>query len=106
MSDRALTNRRTYDDPSLSPIEFLHAVMHDTATPVWLRVDVASWLLHHYPELSQPPAFTIRINGARAADLGPGAHGSTDFSSEKKDSAEKPLDHHHEDPGPKLMEKH
>jgi len=34
------------------------------------------------------------------------AHGSTDFGSEKKDSAHKPLDHHHEDPGSKLMEKH
>jgi hypothetical protein len=49
-----------YDAPGLRPLGFLRAVMHDPDTPMYLRMDVAKWLLQYEPP-SYPAEHTVRI---------------------------------------------
>jgi len=54
-----------YDDPNISPRQFLLAVMHDLSVPLSARMDAATKLLYLPPEPPPPPEprLTIRIEG-------------------------------------------
>ena len=64
-----------YDDPDLSPIEFLHAVYRDRSLPMSTRIDAARALLPYTEREPRPvnsvPRCKIVIGG-----LGPYDHGS------------------------------
>ena len=50
-----------YDDPSLSPVDFLLCVMRDVTLPLAVRVDAADKLLPLYQK--PQPIQTIKITG-------------------------------------------
>src|SRR5215472_3429175 len=73
-----------YDDPDLSPIEFLQAVYRDRTLPMSIRIDAARGLLPYTEPrpASVPPSHigcTIVIGG-----LGPCDYGSASPSPEPK----------------------
>src|SRR6516164_5201222 len=69
-----LSDAEQFDDPDLSPIEFLQAVYRDPLLPMSIRIDAARGLLPYTeprPTNSVPPRCKIIIGG-----LGPYDHGS------------------------------
>ena len=49
-----------YNNPRLGPKAFLYAVVHSADLPMYLRMDVAKWLLQYEPP-SYPAEHTVRI---------------------------------------------
>jgi hypothetical protein len=78
-------NDHPYDNPSLSPLQFLHAVMHDPTVPMYFRTRAAEIAAPYVPctvfqEREPWPGertITIRIEG-----LGPVDHGQEDKDRE------------------------
>jgi hypothetical protein len=86
-----------YDDPSLSPIEFLQAVYHDPSLPMSIRIDAARGLLPYTePRPASAPSLhigcTIVIGGLRPCD-----HGSASPSTEPRSPAD-PTGFHSQNP--------
>jgi hypothetical protein len=58
-----------YNDPDLSPVEFLNALMHDTRLPIPMRIEAAKAVsVYIHPRLAQvtqdvTAGMTIRIQG-------------------------------------------
>ena len=95
---------RLYNDPSLTPLEFILAVMHDEHLPMATRIQAASAAMPYTnpyprPTNSFPPRCTIVIGG-----LGPCAHdplpGSTEDHSQNPDRANKTLTRDGDTPAP------
>ena len=102
-----------YNDPSLSPIEFLQAVYRDPRLPMSVRIDAARGLLPYAEPrpASSPPSYvgrTIVIGG-----LGPYDHGSApkdpDGVNGKSQSFPPSASYNHQPflttPGPSYIEK-
>jgi hypothetical protein len=84
-----------YDDPDLSPIEFLQAIYHDRTLPMSTRIDAARALLPYTeprPTNSFPPRCKIVVGGLGPCDPSPGAsHDPTGNHSQNRDSLNKTL---------------
>ena len=109
-----------YNDPDLSPIEFLHAVMRAQHQPMAIRIEAAKAFLPFTSPYPRPansfPRCTIVIGGipddcARAADHGSVAHspdGSPEQINEKSQSFSDFANNSHqpqlETPGPTNIE--
>jgi hypothetical protein len=58
--------KRAYDNPHLAPRGFYLAIMHDLNLPLTVRMEAASQLMHHWPDLyayDYAPAYTVIIPG-------------------------------------------
>jgi hypothetical protein len=59
-----------YDDPTITPVEFHFAVMHDPDLPIELRMEAAAFLIStDYGHLlaERPPAIIYKIEDFRDA---------------------------------------
>ena len=107
-----------YDDPSLSPLEFLQAVMHATHLPMSFRIDAARGLLPYTEPPPGPrptnsfPRCAIVIGGisddcARATDHGSVAKDPEQINTISQSKSSIANNNHHPqsgDPGPLYIE--
>ena len=62
--------KHLYDDPTLTPRQFLEAVMHDPSVEMHLRNRAADYILRIWG--NEPPAYTVRISSIRGGPDGIG----------------------------------
>ena len=72
MSDNPAPPTPDYDDPNISALGFLYAVMRATSLSIAVRLDAATKLMRIQPDGPPEPAYTIRI--APNAELHAHAH--------------------------------